>query len=301
MRTNHFIITRYNLPSEGVEARFRLASGWLEERTDLFEEMCIPSVSAQSCQDFRWIVYFDPDSPEWLKRRVCEWQASSILVAIYRASVPTATLLSDLAANCESSVGDFLLTSNLDNDDALALDFVERLQARASRVDHALAAFYFRNGLIKEAGQIRLFRSRHNAFVTVREPWPEAKTCWADWHNRIPKLMPVESILGKPGWLQVVHSRNVSNRSRGVLVNPRAYLSLFPGVLSDVPNRPRVLLAMRNTVSLPLQMLRELSRTAVKRFALIVWGKSGPDRLRDLWFRKTGQNNAQAPAMRKEY
>jgi hypothetical protein len=32
-----------------------------------FERYCAPSVSRQSTDDFTWLIFFDPESPQWLK------------------------------------------------------------------------------------------------------------------------------------------------------------------------------------------------------------------------------------------
>ena len=44
---DHVILTRFNLPTGGVEGIMRAREGWLRERIDLFERYCAPSVAAQ--------------------------------------------------------------------------------------------------------------------------------------------------------------------------------------------------------------------------------------------------------------
>ena len=60
---DHVILTRFNLPTAGVESLVRAQEGWLRDRQVLFEKYCLPSVKFQTRQDFSWIVYFDTQSP----------------------------------------------------------------------------------------------------------------------------------------------------------------------------------------------------------------------------------------------
>src|SRR6185312_5627395 len=64
---NHVLLTRFNLPSAGVQELIRAKDGWLRGRVALFERYTVPSVQAQTTQDFTWLIYFDPASPTWLR------------------------------------------------------------------------------------------------------------------------------------------------------------------------------------------------------------------------------------------
>ena len=70
----HFVITRFNLPlfrgSWGGKPDGNLDAAWLEGRFDLFERYCFPSLRAQSCQDFRWLVLLDARTPESFRERM---------------------------------------------------------------------------------------------------------------------------------------------------------------------------------------------------------------------------------------
>ena len=56
-------------------------------------------------------------------------------------------------------------------------------------------------------------------------------TCWSDWHNQLGRHMDVVEVEGEPGWLQVIHGANVSNRVRGTMTDPARYRALFPGTV----------------------------------------------------------------------
>lgn len=279
MSIDHVILTRFNLPSIGAESVVRAQHGWLTSRVELFERYCLPSVAAQTERNFSWIIYFDPQSPDWLRERIERHRADASYTPIFRAQVSRAELLSDIAALFDVK-GDELLTTNLDNDDGLARDFVQRLQ-RQPRPQRA-TAFYLVNGLIKSPGGVYLNRDRHNAYPSVREDWNTPITCWADWHNRLSRHVAVVELGGEPGWLQVVHGGNVSNRTRGRLVSPAAHRALFGPALDDAVEPGRATLARDRYVGRPLRQLRESGRYALKVTALRLLGAGGFERAKQV-------------------
>lgn len=266
---DHVLLTRFNLPSEGMESAIRSRSGWLEERVRLFETYCLPSVIGQRGCRPGWIVYFDPDSPDWLK----EWidQASGPFTPLFRRTVPRHELLADLD-QLVARKSPTLITTNLDNDDGLSLDFSARILAEAA--DGPRSAVYFKHGLIKS--ELGLYRrtDRTNAFCSVRESWEQPLTSWADWHNRLSLTMPVQVIGGSPAWLQVVHGTNVSNRVRGRLVSPTPYAGRFMG-LDDLPLPTRGSLLWDRIGPAPLRAARDGTRTLLRKSAVQVLGKDG--------------------------
>lgn len=274
---DHVLLTRFNLPSPGAESVIRAKDGWLTARVELFDRYCVPSVLAQTEHNFSWIIYFDPASPRWLVDRMERYASQGVFTPVYRSSVSHDELLVDI----EATIGvrrTTLITTNLDNDDGLARDFVERVQA-VSTV-HERAAVYLENGVIASPSGLYLRRDPHNAFCSVREPWTEPKTCWSDWHNLLGKSMPVVEVSGAPGWLQVVHGSNVSNRTRGKLVAPAAYTGCFPTLPTDLPEPRTRDLVRDRVVSGPARTAKEALRAAAKWLAITVVGKQGLDRIK---------------------
>ncbi len=274
---DHVILTRFNLPSGGTEARIRASDNWLANRWDLFELYCAPSVAAQTNRNVTWIIYFDPQSPEWLKTAVTPYAERGLFTPIYRAEVPYPDLLADVR-QASSGTADMLITTNLDNDDGLAVDFVERVQSAVGFTNRR--ALFLVNGLIKGPGGVYLRKDPDNAFCSVAEPWDRPKMCWADWHLMLRRTMPVVEVGGAPGWLQVIHGENVSNRVRGRLTSPAPWVSLFPGALADAP-RPGVWrIARDRLVTSPLRWLRDTGRATARRAVIALVGKEGMQRLK---------------------
>lgn len=273
---DHVLLTRFNLPSGGSEARIRASESWLTNRWGLFERYCAPSVAAQTAA-VRWIIYFDPESPQWLRTAIAPYVDAKLFTPIYRAEVSREELLSDVHG-VSSGRGRMLVTTNLDNDDGLASDFAERLQ-RAVTFDDRRAMFLV-NGLIKSPDGVYRRRDADNAFCSVAEPWDDPVMCWSEWHLMLRRTMPVVEIDGAPGWLQVVHGENVSNRVRGSLTSPRPWAALFPGALEDVTPPSRSAVLRDRFVTAPVRTIRDAVRGFVRATAVALLGKDGMQRMK---------------------
>lgn len=274
------ILTRFNLPSHGQESLVRAKDGWLRDRVELFERYCLPSVERQTERDFQWLVYFDPASPSWLKERVHNYGRTRLLTPLFRDAVPREALLRDLARGQRSGTTR-LITTNLDNDDALAVDFIARVQASDPGRDRV--CLYLENGLIRRGQELYTRRDRSNAFCSVAEPPSHPVTCWSNWHNLLPQDMDALFFGGAPAWLQVVHGGNVSNRVRGRLCAPTRYGTRFPGLLEDVSTptvRETVLDAL---LQAPARFSKEVGRSALKAAVFRLLGRTGLDRAKYLW------------------
>ncbi|KQQ99799.1 hypothetical protein ASF74_09855 [Arthrobacter sp. Leaf145] len=276
---DHVLLTRFNLPSRGFESLVRAQEGWLRDRIALFERYCLPSVKAQTNRDFRWIIYFDPESPAWLLDRVHGLNREGTFVALFRTEVSPSELLEDIRTVTGGGRGT-LLTTNLDNDDGLAIDFVDRVQKAAH--DAGNSAIYLVSGLVMGKGSVFLRNDPHNAFCSVSAPWSAPVTCWAAWHNRLGQSMKVTSLRGAPGWLQLVHDHNVSNRIRGRRVSPKPYRALFPALLADAPIPTASSIFVDRVFESPLRALRELARKGAKAVTIALLGTQGIDRVKTL-------------------
>ncbi|MBK7720970.1 MAG: hypothetical protein IPI32_01740 [Austwickia sp.] len=230
MTCPHVFLTRFNLPTTKIENSI-YSPTWLTDRYQLFRRFTVPSVRAQTASDVHWIIYLDPESPSWLKEAMAELEQEGLVTPNYGGKVGGEYVLEHLRTLLGRDEGP-VITSNLDNDDGLAVDFAQRL--RVAPVRGAESALYITQGLIHCDRRIYLRRDPENAFVAVRSDLSALTTCWSEWHNRLHTLMPVVTVDGPPGWLQVVHGRNVSNRVRGRLVDPQAYRQGFPGLLDDI-------------------------------------------------------------------
>lgn len=275
---DHVILTRFNLPSAGRESLIRAQDGWLRKRVALFERYCLPSVLQQDTDAFKWIIYFDPESPQWLVDWLQTIEESANFVPIFRESVSHADLLVDLRT-VTGAQGQTLITTNLDNDDAVATDFVSRIQTAVQ--GRARQAIYLANGLILNEPNLYIHRDQYNAFCSVAESWNAPLTAWTDWHNRLHLHMQVNLVEGPPAWLQVIHGTNVSNRVHGRLTRPRDHLGRFGSLDADLPEPGRVKYFTESYATRPLRISLWAVRSLAKRLVLLVGGRDGLESLRN--------------------
>jgi len=245
----HVIFTRFNLATPGHESTIRCRPGWLESRFSLFERYCLPSVAAQDCRDFRWIILFDKDTPAEFRERIERYRDTQDFYPYYTGLFPGTGWAQAVREVLGDTHESWLLTTPLDNDDSLARDFVSRLQ-QAVRSAGALrrGAFNMTNGAILANG--RLYRCVHksNAFASWLERYDENMvTIGTIAHMTLAMHGPVTQVGGPAAWLQVVHGENVSNKIRGHRIKADADTWPFPmPILDEIKEDSRLAIATEN-------------------------------------------------------
>ena len=80
MTFEHYIVTRFNLPifqaKVGGASSNSCDKNYLRYRFELFERYCMPSIMNQTCQNFKWFVLFDTNTPQEFKDRVWNLHAN---------------------------------------------------------------------------------------------------------------------------------------------------------------------------------------------------------------------------------
>jgi hypothetical protein len=221
----HLILTRFNLPM--IEAD--LDEGWLRYRLDLFRRFTLPSVETQTATSFRWLVLVDPASPPWLLDEL----ASSLdderyeVVPMTRLGEVGPLALRQIDAHADPGTT-HLLTTRLDNDDALAVDFVAAIQRGFS--EQSFEFLNFPSGAQLANGRVRLVPHRANPFITLVErlvPGAVPRGAYLCSHMEIAAHGPVRQLRTHPMWLQVIHDRNLDTRAGGFRVLPADVLGRF--------------------------------------------------------------------------
>lgn len=122
----------------------------LERRFRAFEALCLPSIAAQTDQDFRFIILTSPRMPApWLARlraAVAKVPMTEVLVSDARhVADALRPRLDEIAAE---TPGNSLVQFRLDDDDALALGFIGNLRRHIARLsDLPTFAVSFRRNL----------------------------------------------------------------------------------------------------------------------------------------------------------
>jgi hypothetical protein len=159
-----------------------------------------------------------------------------------------------------------LLTTRLDSDDLVSSDFVARLQGAVAG-SQPPQVFNFTNGFVIHKRSVYLLRHASNAFTSLLEPVTDhPNTIFTGRHTDLADRWPIEQIDGDPGWAQLIHGGNVSNRPRGLRLS-EVDLSRFPeSVLDHVgPARPWSIRA-ENAFVRPLRSVRDHTANAFHAF-----------------------------------
>lgn len=217
----HFLLTRFNLflwqkDKGGCKVR---TTEWLEHRFALFEKYCLPSIKSQTCKVFEWIVLFDSKTPPQYKDKINGYkQECPQLIPVfvepekgrYFAQIFRAEVLKRLRAKR-------VVTTYLDNDDALNVRFVEELQRRAEFVCNGTFIRYSDGyQFYTDYKYLVKIHYRKNHFVSVVENGDPATIkgvfgYGSHYYLDIIDGVKIEDVKDQPLWCEVIHDRNMIN------------------------------------------------------------------------------------------
>jgi hypothetical protein len=205
----HLILTRFNVRIQQCDPP---GAEWLAHRFDLFERFCFPSVRAQTCGNFDWVLFCQPGMPDAMRARIREYSEWKTFQPVYFRSVFEQAMVRAAIADLVRGYS-HVITTRLDNDDAICRTFVETLQQNFTGQDFEF--LNFTNGYIRERD--RLYRGRHesNPFISLVERTEDFSTVYCDNHMDLAQLGPIRQIAEPAAWMQVVHEHNLSNQAWG--------------------------------------------------------------------------------------
>ncbi len=263
----HLILTRFNVRVDAAWSRAGSDPAWLEHRFGLFDRYCLPSVAGQTEKGFRWLIFFDTQTPEPFRSRAEALGAEPFIRPVFIERFDPA--LVDAAVRSAIEPGsERLVTTRLDNDDALSLDHVARVRGHVGGQDLAFINFD-RGYILRDDGRLYEHRHRSNAFASLIEriePGKPPRTVWAWQHMEIALGGPVIHDPGPPAWLQIVHGRNVSNRVRGRRRPIAALGERFPFALAGAEARDSAVgVALDRCVLEPARAVRDAGIAMARR------------------------------------
>lgn len=218
----HFILTRFNLRlwnRDKFGSPVRTLT-WLNHRFSLFERYCLPSIAGQTCKDFKWIVLFDGQTPDEYKSRIAGYQSlCPQLIPVYvepqngrffaRIFGEEVRKRMDLSAR--------ILTTYLDNDDALNIHFVEDIQRRVENLhDGTFITYADGYQYYTDHNYVMRIHYPRNHFVSVIEKnvLSQVRTIYGfGSHYYIVKIpgVQIEQVSDFRMWCEVIHEKNMGN------------------------------------------------------------------------------------------
>lgn len=206
---DHWVVTRFNVPFRSWPG-LSTERDWLAHRINLFTSYCLPSVARQTCQDFRWLLLIDRETPPDFLGAITDLNRHRpfevLLVGPGWGKEPPTFL-------ARASRTEYLVTSRLDNDDAIHGDYVSVLQ----EAFHPEPFLFLEmpRGLKLHADKRKLYRLtfRSGPFLTLieRRHTDAPQTVYCCNHDRASEHGAIVRLKLDPAWLQIVHSRNATN------------------------------------------------------------------------------------------
>jgi hypothetical protein len=226
MKYTHYLITRFNVH----EAAWKQVDkhrqpicndAWMEHRFVLFEKYCLPSVRAQIRGFFKWVILVDRNTaPEYLDRLNRE-DVSIIQVG----NAWQRNLQQYLNEDCDTR---WMITTRLDNDDAIAPFMIQVVQDSFDRQEFTFIDFP--KGYRQQGGRLYTHNEPCNPFLSlISRIGDKPRTVYSVEHG-IRVAQKYHVILGSmtPAWIQVLHARNkVTDRITGEPVEATGWVKRY--------------------------------------------------------------------------
>lgn len=217
----HFILTRFNLLLWNKDKRGKPVRTikWLEHRFNIFEKYCLPSIKGQVCKNFEWIVLFDSSTPERFKKRIEEYKEECPqLVPVYVEPKNGRFFAEIFRREVSKRVhARRVVTTYLDNDDAISIYLIEDLQQRTSLLEDG-TFIYYSDGYqyYTDSKYVMMIHYPRNHFVSVVENGNplSLKTIYGyGSHYYINKIngAKIQYICNQPMWCENIHEKNMGN------------------------------------------------------------------------------------------
>ena len=234
----HFILTRYNCgwkPDVPIQVKRMTTGGqvgaveWLESRRKLFEAYCLPSIRAQTARDFRLILAVSKDTPTGYFDFLDRWSDINIELHAGSFGEPFKRSLFDRCG------GGLLLTTRLDNDDAIAPRFVERIRsvARTHASDEPLLIDVWGHQFLagKNLFVVENYGMQHaSQYCSVLSTTSQYKWVFEDEHGKMPQAIERMVKIRESLYVTVIHEQNLGNHAfRGGDANMDWFLHYCPG------------------------------------------------------------------------
>lgn len=223
----HYLVTQWNCDMYDLD--------WLLKRQKVFEKFCLPSVMAQTNNNFEWVLVSDSRTPSSFKKVLDSYPATVIyhdfenyewkdappcddLSSTMRRSTRLEYIKSIVAGYIGVQDTDYIITSRCDNDDALSKDHIEQVQAYAKIQWKADPNSDFWLSLVRgykwNNGKVYPINSNSNPFLSFVEAPTNLQTCYQVCHTLASssgyKMVCIRKC--KPTWMQVIHEDNLLNK-----------------------------------------------------------------------------------------
>jgi len=218
----HYLITRYNVPLEGWETDKSGGStrdtAWLVHRMELFKNYCLPSIIAQTEQNFLWLIYCDEATPIPILE-ILQKSIGTIKNATVRLTSGYHACILDIDYLLAQSNTPYVITSRVDNDDSLGIHYIKTVQRHFIPQNGVILNLLHGHGynVSKRIGT-KLYNIRNNHFSSLIEKTRSEGghiSIRGFQHDNPPAEFIIQNIQNDNSWLKVFHERNLKSNPFG--------------------------------------------------------------------------------------
>lgn len=211
MELQHLILTRFNIQYE-IKSDDGIKPQWLENRCKLFETYCLPSLQKQTCQNYIWIIFADKRTPEPYVKRLENYQHTLSQLRIQWTSFyeDYNVLYQEIGQKYANGYNK-LLTSRIDNDDAFATTYVEKVQQIALGGHEGTISFPIGRQTFLDNHKSYQIKYVENHFLSRIET-KEFHTILGFDHREAKKHNLLIIKTEQPMWEEIVHDNNIANQ-----------------------------------------------------------------------------------------
>lgn len=269
----YFFLTRFNLELWDVNKHRMVMDKekWMEERCELFEKYCLPSVAGQTDQDFTWIILCDHATEDCYQKKLIGYRKKCPQIQLIQVRCTFSWDYADIFADvirhtvCRRGFNplDVCITTMLDNDDAIHHKFVEYTKRRAKFLDFGTFLSYdYGLQYFNELNMATRIWYPNNHFLSYVESVKRVRTCYGFGSHFLlekqegVKVCHIDSETF-PMWVETIHENNVDN---DVKMTTRTTFVRRPSYLKKYFNIDQELCFNRNKflVRFVFQMIRRM-------------------------------------------
>ena len=224
VQKEHYILTRFNLRlwTKDKNRNNTRTDEWLINRFELFERFCLPSIMNQTSQSFKWIVLFDINTPEKYKERIKSYEKACqqffpCYVEAEKSRYFVRVFRDEIYKRIKKDTN-LLITTYLDNDDALHKKYVEEVQEINVEFPTFLSYVY---GIqyYTELNIATRVPYTNNHFISLIEPLDKTQSFRTVYgygsHVAINKYANTKTLYmdssSQDRWIEVIHEANMDN------------------------------------------------------------------------------------------
>ena len=212
----HIIITYFNAYTDyidynNISPKKINTYKYLEQRFKIFEEITLPSIKSQTCQNFEWIIVFNSDTPKKYKDRIKQLKKEFRFTDLYFEKGEYFNF--DLYVSDKYKEYKWFLTTRLDNDDMIGKNYVGKVQKIVEK-DDSKKIITFEKGLKYDYINKKYYKTNRigNHFLSCFSTCDSSVYSYE--HDSIGKnnsdILYIDSKTDNM-WVEVIHDTNVIN------------------------------------------------------------------------------------------